>query len=132
MTQQELEYNKRCAEFLGWTYISSIDIKEGSYHTSIKAGWYTKVPRVLALGLTQYLYKGRSHNSLQFHSDWNWIMKVVEVINMIPNPKNLSDTTLYTHRLNVQSILRSANKEAVVQAINQFLIWYNENKTKKT
>ncbi len=53
-------------------------------------------------------------------------MEVTLAINMIPNPKNPSDTTLQTKRTNVQSILKSANKEAVVEAINQFLIWYEQ------
>ena len=103
MTQEEiLEYNKRCAEFLNLHRDEEVVI-----------------------------YNMRSHpyDFLKFHSDWNWIMEVILAINMLPNPKNPNDTTLQTHRTNVQSILRSANKEAVIQAINQFLIWYNESKT---
>ena len=114
MTQEEiLQYNKRCAEFL--------DIVTEEPH------WveFNKfMPNSIAMSY------GRRHHieQLQFHSDWNWIMEVILAINMIPNPKNPSDATLQTKRTAVQSILRSANKEAVVKAINQFLIWYEQNK----
>lgn len=37
------------------------------------------------------------------------------------------DTTHSTLKREVQALLGKAAKEAVVQAINKFLIWYNEN-----
>lgn len=136
MNQQEiLEYNKRCAEFLGWTYVSSVDVKEGKYHKSIQAGWYTKIPMILAPKLTSPLYKGRSHTSLKFHSDWNCIMEVKDMIQRkfyfvdilgcgICTIKGIEGKTKNPHI----SAASDEPKEAVVEAINQFLIWYsNEN-----
>jgi hypothetical protein len=97
------EYSKMCAEFLNLHRDKEVVI---------------------------YNMHSYSYNLLKFDSDWNWIMEVVEAINMIPNHKNPSDTTLQTKRIDVKILLGSANKKAVVEEINQFLIWYNQNKTK--
>ena len=111
-TKEEiLEYNKRCAEFLGVDVDYSIEVYKDS-----------KSP------LRNHIDNKPKSEPLLFDDDWNWIMEVILAINMIPNPKNPSDATLQTKRTAVQSILRSANKEAVVKAINQFLIWYEQNK----
>ena len=108
MTQEEiLQYNKMCVEFLGWD----------KTHPNIK-DWHIYITPIGHV----------SYDKMLFHSDWNWIMEVVEAINMIPNPKNPTDTTLSTKRIDVKNLLGSANKKAVVEAINQFLIWYNKNK----
>ena len=109
MSQEEiLEYNKLCAVFLGWDYNKFMDRwNEENF---------------------QHKYSHTNSIDLKFHSDWNWIMDVIFKINILPNSKDQSDTTLQTHRVNVQSTLRSANMEAVVLSINKFLIWYNEAK----
>lgn len=102
MTQEEiLQYNKRCAEFLGeemTTYFVE----------------------------TQMDLIGSSE--LHFHSDWNWIHEVCEFINKTQNPKQGGDTTHSTLKREVQTLLSKSAKEAVVQAINEFLIWYEQNK----
>jgi hypothetical protein len=114
MTAKEiLEYNKRCSDFLG-AYFCNDDLE-----TFPNGYWKINNDKIdLPLHL----------KDMQFHSDWNLIMEVIFKINMLPNSKDPSDTTLQTHRVNVQSTVRSANKEAVVTAINKFLIWYNEDK----
>ena len=117
MTQQEiLEYNKRCAEFLGWKNLNDDSFPE----------------YVNPLGDFYQL------KELKFHSDWNWIMAVVEAIeklkfnvritiacitieNAFDNDSNLSP--IYKFH-STQGEFES-KKEAVVQAINEFLIWYN-------
>jgi len=105
MTEQEtLEYNKRCAEFLGWKYSEEKD------------RWNEDM-------LRQYSFV--ESIDLKFHSDWNWIMEVVEAINKTQNPKQGGDTTHSTLKREVQALLGKSAKEAVVEAINQFLIWYN-------
>lgn len=96
MTQEEiLEYNKRCAEFLGMDNDAFLLEKQIEKNTAI------------------------CH--LNFHSDWNWIMEVVEAIVIYYKDKEIPQI----HLLN-QPIFTP--KEAVVQAINQFLIWYEQNK----
>jgi hypothetical protein len=61
------------------------------------------------------------YDLLKFDSDWNWIMEVVRAIAMYYTDKEVPQV----HLLN-QPIFTP--KEAVVQAINQFLIWFKQNK----
>lgn len=103
MTSKEiLEYNKRCAEFLKMDF----EIHSNTWR-----------------------YKDLIVTELLFHSDWNWIMEVCIAIKNIQNPREHSDTTCSTLKREIQYQLGIANKETVVEAINQFLIWYDENKT---
>ena len=144
MTQEEiLQYNKRCAEFL--------DIVTEEPH------WveFNKfMPNSIAMSY------GRRHHieQLQFHSDWNWIMEVVEAIENLldgtrpfkygklddlsfnignesvkvkasfwTNP-NTVDGNYWSYFKYNKKFDKVSKKEAVVQAINQFLIWYEQNK----
>ena len=122
MTQEEiLEYNKKCAEFLG---------KE------INVFLCTPTLTHYQFGHSMLLTK-----DMKFHSDWNWIMEVVEAIEKLrlnfkiglywvtiePIPQSEIDwKPLNIPHSQVNSDLNK--KEAVVQAINQFLIWYNKEK----
>ena len=66
MTKQEIEnYNRLCAEFLGWKKHEKFN---PPYFTSENGGWWEK--------------------ELKFHSDWNWIMIVVEAIERFKKIKN--------------------------------------------
>lgn len=128
MTQQEInEYNKRCAEFLGWKYVSSIDVKEGIYHTTIKAGWYSEIPKVLHYKINRHLYKSRSLKHMYFHSDWNWIMEVIEAIEKLKYAFEIVGNYIHIIGTGIY-LVRETKKEAVVKAINQFLIWHEQNK----
>lgn len=110
MTQEEiLQYNKLCAEFLGFKYHECSE-----YWTTLLWGG-----------------NGFTLRQMHFHSDWNWIMEVVEAIVKKIGVKAVDEcsenewyATIGVTRLGITS-----KKEAVVQAINKFLIWYNENKT---
>lgn len=99
--QQTIEFNKRCAEFLGGVYDS--DMTKYWFHLPVK--WDGLFPPTT--------------EDLKFHSDWNWIMEVVEAIQMLETKYTVSTDELLGLQLRT-------SKEAVVQAINQFLIWYNE------
>jgi len=118
MIQQEiLEYNKRCAEFLGWN----------KTHPKIK-DWHIYITPIGHI----------SYDKMLFHSDWNWIMEVVEAIEklkyLVVIQSNFCQIQEIGTKKNdfkpyiIASIYSNDKKEAVVQAINQFLIWYNENK----
>jgi PAS domain-containing protein len=111
ITKDEIkDYNKRCAEFLGWE-----------------------------------LFEAKSANhwesTLQFHTSWNFIMKVVDAIEstydsfggnfgvyIYPNLCTIESTNL---RLDTENprynyynhCMGEFRKEVVVNAINQFLIW---------
>lgn len=159
MTQEEiLEYNKLCAEFLGAIY---------SEHAKAWGFGNARIePNTLKFG--NRLIKGavwaeRFEKELKFHSDWNWIMEVVEAIEKLEIPLqekykrgflknsthgNINFDISYDNRkefkgwtsavsieLSHPYIYDSSNneirrfetkKEAVVQAINQFLIWYKK------
>lgn len=130
MTQQEiLEYNKMCAEILGYK---------------------NKGMKNLEMWVSNKTPNGVNTNELQFHLDWNWIMEVVEAIEnlktetsqfefyfqpksvIIKEEKNYSfekgDGGRSSQPLKFNGsvwITGKTKKEAVVQAINQFLIWYN-------
>ncbi len=118
MTQEEkIEYNENCTKFLGWKYAPKTSIH------------FPKGVWVDLKGLGHCAEKG-----LKFHSDWNWIMEVVEAIEKLGFQFNIyhQDCSIgkdkkfivVTHATKVKT-----KKEAVVHAINQFLIWYNENKS---
>jgi hypothetical protein len=140
MTQDEiLEYNKKCAEFLG------VDIN------------YSKeVYKDSKSQLRQYIHNKPKSESLLFHSDWNWIMEVVEGIEKVKcnftiktqwnefNEQNYTQVTVNKREgemsrdrtaiynsvdvYNHHSPTFTSKKEAVIHSINQFLIWYNSNK----
>ena len=112
MTQQEvLDYNRLCAEFLGWEYIDK-DSHPNAYENY---GWWLKGTYSKDVdALNNPNWKG-FNSGLKFHSDWNWIMEVIEAI----VKSREIDRVLF---LSICS-----KKETVVQAIDQFLIWYNEN-----
>lgn len=106
MLQKEiLEYNKLCAEFM----------KLGTQ-----------------LHMTEHLFTGEymDTDSLQFHSDWNWIMEVVEAIDKIQHTQ-LDILGRYcrisSKGIDFKGSSKEDKKEAVVQAIHKFLIWYKEN-----
>ncbi len=126
MTQEEiLEYNKRCGEFLGW--------KETSEQFKIDwVGCKTK-ERLNKINKDYIPILEKDGNLIfpdfavmNFSRDWNLIMEVCIAIKNIQNPREHSDTTCSTLKREIQSHLGSANKKAAIQAINQFLIWYNE------
>ena len=62
MTQEEIfDYNKRCAEFLGKEYNDNRIVTPYSHFSGQNP-------------------TGKVWEECKFHSDWNWIMEVVEAI----------------------------------------------------
>ena len=99
ITQEWIDqYNKKCAEFIGWK--SSI---ASEYYTTTMWG---------GCGFTPF--------HMKFHSDWNWIMEVVEKIVEIP------DGVGYQFKRSIEGCFDS--KQEVIQAIDQFIDWYNKQK----
>ena len=114
MTQTEIsEYNRRCAEFLGY----EISENKECFKLPNKNGWI---------------------NLDIFYSDWNWVMNVVEAIeDIIFDEDNSFNVTIGSTNYCViqdsngevyETIQDYGNSklETVIKAINQFLIWYNE------
>ena len=133
MTQEEiLDYNKRCAEFLG-----------------LKRGWWISQQKPLTDDKKQWCdLDGKTFldskvyfdKDLKFHSDWNWIMELVEKIQTLDRlggivmiqqgrckitSRMAGDHSVYADVSLYFKKGVSGQKEAVVQAINQFLIFYN-------
>lgn len=118
--QEILEYNRKCAEFMGW-----------EINTFKEQYLYIVSPETA----TQY----NSLEELKFHSDWNWIMDVIEKME-----KNFKKYYIRTNIWNKTCNISAENskyievfdiskrsptkKESTIEAITQFLTWYNANK----
>lgn len=157
MTREEIiKYNKRCAEFL-------IPDNNSIYYYLPKFGLYLN-----RYGEVYYeeVFK---IDEMKFHSDWDWIMEVVEAIEKVskytimnkdlyssfdigkhsikfyfsPNNNYLLHLELrqclpdeiwkhsgYKHHIIKEfDFKKDGKKAAVVEAINQFLIWNENNNT---
>lgn len=133
MTQQEIqEYNKKCALFLG-------------FKCSINEQYQLPNMMVFPPAQNSNLCKTAKVccvEDMQFNISWDWIMEVVEKIQLldIVHDNTRSYDSVYktyectfspsykTHDFgHIRGISKTSEKEAVVQAINQFLIFYNEN-----
>ena len=123
MTQEEaIQYNRRCAQCLG------VDV---DYSTEVYKD--SKSP------LRDYINNKPKSEPLLFDEDWNWIMWVVEAIEKLGFNTDFYSPIQYStdnfHEFNIWNKPTSdiqgrskIKKEAVVQAINQFLISYKQNK----
>lgn len=58
-------------------------------------------------------------NDLRYHTDWNWLMEVIEKINEVAAGGVVYD---------IQNGLRDANIEKTYDAVVEFVKWWNENK----
>lgn len=114
------ENNKLIAEFMGDKKVNSISIEE-----------FIKIPSE-----ERFQYNGWFAEDLQYHSDWNWLMPVVEKIEHIEN----ADFVVY---INVECCKITAREtypnlviietaktkiEATYKAIVEFIKWYNQQK----
>lgn len=97
------QYNKKCAEFLGYVNTTPTDPDFDIYEK--KGG---EVGNLI------------EPKSCKFHSDWNWIMEVIKEIVKIP------DGIGYQFKRSVEGCFDS--KEEVIQSIDQFINWYNKQK----
>jgi hypothetical protein len=129
------EYNKLCAEFMGYKLITP----EMRKHPAEWISSYWENPEFNGSS------KGVlcSENGLQYNTNWNWIMEVVDTIpqkvqginvSIHPNSCLITDTgvrgqlSLDASKNIVRVLDAKNNKEAVVQAIWEFLNWYKDNK----
>ena len=155
MTQKEiLDYNKLCAEFLGWKFSQNYENFDEYYYRWNKENdgvWYRDEDfvenpesfdayyvKVNGICLKKYLY------TLKFDSDWNWIMEVKQEIcqlDIVDEFNTWYDSVAKGYQCSITPSYKDTfdgfytkicheEKEAVVQAINQFLIWHN-NEIKK-
>jgi hypothetical protein len=117
----EQEFNRLCAEFLGWKQNS----KKTTFYVDKNDG--------------RHIYEIQD---LKFHSDWNWIMEVVDKIEGLREGEEVEHNwyvtigegnycRIFTDEFKTfqdEIIVYNANtkKEAVVLAIWEFLQSYNK------
>lgn len=135
MNQQEIiEFNRKCAEFLGkdktgtdvtWTFPSYLNGKL----------W---VDEHFFNNDNQYCGRRQTEvYELKFHSDWNWIMQVVDKIEELGyktefnSTNKIKSTLIYKKRgekyvAYFGCIDKISKKKAATETINEFIDWYNE------
>lgn len=130
ITQEWIDnFNRKCAEFLG--IITS-------------SGYWVEFDKIMPSYITISYSKRHHIEQLCFHSDWNWIMEVVEKIEntLITEVENTEpivcirlvgcDIKFFSNeRLPIITNSKS-KKEAVIKAIDQFIDWYNKQKENET
>ena len=127
-----IENNKLIAEFLNWEFD---DLSE-TFETP-----FLKLVEPQAFGDEQFSCKLQDFE-LEFHSDWNWLMRVVEKIEKIPEKNdNWFNVTVgascyciiqdATGELSFEIIGDGRTKiEATYNACIEFIKWYNEQNKK--
>lgn len=120
-----IEYNKLCAEFLGYTNTTPTDPDFSIYENE------------KGITIKGRLYKLLEPMSMEFDSDWNWIMEVYHKINFLIQEKSTTDfifaTCVDSFHLELWASFEDSHvslkesKKATVLAIWNFLNWYNEN-----
>lgn len=122
--QNVLQYNKMCAEFLGAIYSEHAEAWGFGNAKNIGSKMFHGVM------YHNVIEAQRFEKELKFHSDWNWIMEVVEAIEKLGYDVVIAKTSC-SIKMNKQlvkaALMLETKKEAVVEAINKFLIWYNKN-----
>ena len=112
-----IAFNNKCAKFTGWDY---------NFGSSL---YYPSYEFAKAVGIGQGAW---TLNVLRFHSDWNWIMEVVEAIQKIRPliiSHNHCEIHMYEERKNISiNIAKNSTITAVIQSIDQFIDWYNKQK----
>ena len=131
MTQEEIfEYNKRCAEFLGFLDFEELgDDKYKLGKTVYKITDPSIQPKEWMIDLA---CNPKNTGHFKFYSDWNWIMGTIEVISKkfgeAPLFKEVYQKWLHENVDTMDFLIFRWSKEETIRAINQFLIWYyNEN-----
>lgn len=138
MTQQEiLDYNKRCAEFLGYKYSEFYEEWNEYYEfweSQNDGVWYKESDLIgTPESFRQYyvkvngLFLKEYHYSLKFDSDWNWIHEVVEAIEKLGFYTKILDNGMSIEKEGTLQLERwgETKKLGTIQTINEFLIWYN-------
>ena len=124
-----IENNKIIAEFLNWEFD---DLSE-TFETP-----FLKLVEPQAFGDEQFSCKLQDFE-LEFHSDWNWLMEVVEKIENLSKEGEtyMFSITKFSARVTykgsriVDLPIDNTKIEAVYNACVEFIKWYNENSAKE-
>ena len=126
-----IENNKLIAEFLNWEFD---DLSE-TFETP-----FLKLVDPHAFGDEQFSCKLQDFE-LEFHSDWNWLMRLVEKIENLQDENNCAIYNVQTEQCFVEIIINHTSEtivevdsnskiQTVYRACVEFIKWYNENKSK--
>jgi len=128
------EYNKLCAEFLEWKEDFAHELDRHGYVQTID-GYKTPFLNIAGHESNRSMLI-HSIAQLKFDSDWNWIMEVVEKIETLIDGFvlfRIEDEGCFVAAMGVQNYnnytTMATKKEAVIQAIWDFLNWHKENKS---
>ena len=129
-----IENNKMIAEFLDWEF----DGLSETFETP-----FLKLVDPQAFGDEQFSCKLQDFE-LEFHSDWNWLIKVVEKIENLQDENSCAIYNVRIEQCFVEIIINHISEtivevdsnskiQAVYQACVEFIKWYNEqNKTNES
>lgn len=113
------ENNKIIAEFMGLSYCEK----------HLYTGWYKN---------HEHNERICDFNGLKYHSDWNWLMQVVEKIESIEDQRFLFQISSrqgfyaevrmrFYYNEKIEDAFGKTRIEAVYNACLTFIEWYNEN-----
>ena len=123
-----IENNKIIAEFLDWEFD---DLSE-TFETP-----FLKLVEPQTFGDEQFSCKLQDFE-LEFHSDWNWLMRVVEKIENLQDENNCAIYNVqieqsfteiidnHTSETIIYNIDADSKIEAVYDSCIEFIKWYNE------
>ena len=122
-----IENNRLIAEFLNWEFD---DLSE-TFETP-----FLKLVEPQAFGDEQFSCKLQDFE-LEFHSDWNWLMEVVEKIENLQDENNCAIYNVQTEQCFVEIIINHTSEtivevdsnskiQAVYRACVEFIKWYNK------
>ena len=127
-----VENNKLFAEFLDWEFD---DLSE-TFETP-----FLKLVEPQAFGDEQFSSKLQDFE-LEFHTDWNWLMRVVEKIENLQDENNCAIYNMqieqsfteiidnHTSETIIYDIDADSKIEAVYNTVIEFIKWYNEQNKK--
>lgn len=136
---ETLSYNRRCAAFLGWQECLTNEFDEHRYCQTVDGYMATfqntsADPQVLAYNKSVFEH---AVPAMRFHSDWNWVMEVVDAVSKrfgeAPLFREVYQKWLYETRSAADRdeihdfLLFRLTKDETVRSVNQFLIWHNNN-----
>lgn len=133
MEFNKTDFNKQCADFMGYQYFGW-NHPNHQKEVSSRGYWAKKGAKIHNAKLNVRV------NPLRYDFDWNWIMEVVEKIESLGYWVCIQNTYIGFGKKNDESSflsysfsnMRTTKKEAVIQAIWEFLNWYNNQTTEKS
>jgi hypothetical protein len=123
MTQEEIqERNKEIVLMLGWKKTSAHKRDQYGYYQPV-VGYSTPYRNTLDTQAVEYQFDKNAFatGDLQFHSDWNWIMKAIQFLQNHFESKEMSWTSIERYPL-------YTDIETVFVLVSDFAKLYNEGK----